>query len=312
MDRCGFVIEDVERLHVFSTHTSFNEFATQTMSRRQEAVFNKDKIRDLFNRIAVNSSYGMDIMNEENYHKTKVVNRHKCFLAHLTPTFRHSEKLGEDCYLVESVPKSPTCKTCIHEGVATLEIAKMLYSNFIYEFTYKAIDMDRVHFIEGDTDSMYWAVAGDRHGGFEDVIKGKEFSNANIAHYLISDFFGVNKQFETRLDKMRFDKRFGGLAIEKESKNLVALASKLYVCWDDNKETSKAKGCHQKFSHEQYLEVLEQGKIINRVNHTLRMTNSQMSHVYVNKHALTCIYTKYRVSSDGSACVPLFLDVENT
>jgi hypothetical protein len=157
---------------------------------------------------------------------------------------------------------------------------------------------------------MYWAVAGSGNGGFQDVIIDKEFYLANIGHYLTSDFFGVEKQFETPLDKMRFDKRFGGLAIEKESKNLVALASKLYVCWDDNKETSKAKGCHQKFSHEQYLEVLKQGKIINGVNHTLRMTNSQMSHVYVNKHALTCIYTKYKVSSDGSACVPLFLNVE--
>jgi hypothetical protein len=157
---------------------------------------------------------------------------------------------------------------------------------------------------------MYWAVAGNGNSGFQDVIIDKEFYLANIGHYLTSDFFGVEKQFDSPLDKMRFDKRFGGLAIEKQSKNLVALASKLYVIWDDNKETSKAKGCHQKFGHEQYLEVLEQGKIINGVNHTLRMTNSQMSHVYVNKHALTAIYSKMKVSSDGSFCSPLFLNVE--
>jgi hypothetical protein len=132
----------------------------------------------------------------------------------------------------------------------------------------------------------------------------------NIGHYLTSDFFGVEKQFETPLDKMRFDKRFGGLAIEKESRNMIALASKLYVIWDDNKETSKAKGCHQKFGHEQYLEVLEQGKIINGVNHTLRMNQGEMSHIFVNKHALTAIYSKYKVSSDGSFCSPLFLNVE--
>jgi hypothetical protein len=304
------VIEDVERLHVFSSHTSFNEFATQTMERRQKALLEKDKVKDLFNKITLNGAFGYDIMNESNYRKTKVVNKHKCFLAHLTPTFRHSEKLGEDTYFVESVPKSLNCKTCIHEGIATLDIAKALYLNFIYNFMYKCLDMNRIHFCEGDTDSMYWAVVGSGNGGFQDVIIDKEFYLANIGHYLTADFYGVNKQFETPLEKMRFEKIFGGLAIEKESKTMIALASKLYVCWDDNNETSKAKGCHQMFSHQCYLDVLENGTIINGESRTLRMNNGQMSHVSVNKHALTCIYTKMKVSSDGSFCSPLFLNVE--
>jgi hypothetical protein len=172
--------------------------------------------------------------------------------------------------------------------------------------------MDKVHVVELDTDSLYLAIAGSGNSGFRDVIKDHDFYMANIAHYLTSDFYGVEKQFDTPLEKMRFDKRFGGLAIEKQATNMVALASKLYCIWSDDKETSKAKGVHEKFSHEQYLEVLEQETIINATNHTLRMTDSQMSHVYVTKHALTCIYTKYKVSSDGSACVLFFLDVENT
>jgi hypothetical protein len=36
IDTCGFEIEDVERLHVFTAHESFHEFATQTMKRRQD------------------------------------------------------------------------------------------------------------------------------------------------------------------------------------------------------------------------------------------------------------------------------------
>jgi hypothetical protein len=310
IDRCGFVIEDVERLHVFSSHTSFNEFATQTMERRQKAILEKDKVKDLFNKITLNGAFGYDIMNESNYRKRKVVNRHKCFLAHLTPNFRHSEKLGEDCYLVESIPKSFNCKTCLHEGITTLDIAKALYLNFLYNFLYKCIDMDRVHVVELDTDSLYLAVAGNGNSGFEDVIKDKEFYLANIGHYLTAGFYGVNKQFDSPLEKMRFEKRFGGLAIEKESKNMIALASKMYCIWDDTKETGKAKGVSQKFSHQCYLDVLETGKIINGVNRTLRMNNGEMSHISVNKHALTAIYNKMKVSSDGSFCCPLFLNVE--
>jgi hypothetical protein len=310
IDTCGFVIDDVERLHVFSSHRSFNEFATQTMARRQKAILEKDKVKDLFNKIALNGAYGYDLMNEANYRKTKVVNKHKCFLAHLTPHFRHSEKLGEDCYLVESVAKSFNCKTCIHEGVATLDVAKMLYLNFIYNFMYKCLDMDRIHVVELDTDSLYLAIAGNGNKGFQDVIKDKDFYMANIGHYLTSDFYGVNKQFDTQLEKMMFDKRFGGLAIEKESKNIVALASKLYCIWDEDKETSKAKGCHQRFTHQAYLDVLEQGLVVNGTNHTLRMKDGQMSHVSTYKRAISCIYTKMKVSSDGSFCSPLFLDVD--
>jgi hypothetical protein len=128
---------------------------------------------------------------------------------------------------------------------------------------------------------------------------------------LTSDFYGNERQFDTPLEKMKYEKRFGGLAIEKQSKNMVALASKLYTIWDDEKETSKAKGCHQRFNHETYLDVLENGKIVNGTNHSLRMKDGQMSHVSTYKRAITAIYTKMKVSSDGSACVPLFLDVEN-
>jgi hypothetical protein len=120
----------------------------------------------------------------------------------------------------------------------------------------------------------------------------------------------VNKQFDTPLEKMMFEKRFGGLAIEKEAKNMVALASKLYTIWDDTKQTSKAKGCHQRFNHETYLDVLEHGKVVNGTNHSLRMKDGMMSHVSTSKRAISAIYTKYKVSSEGFACVPLFLDID--
>jgi hypothetical protein len=98
IDRCGFVIEDIERCHIFTGHTNFNSLANQTMKRRQEAILNKDKVRDLFNKISLNGSYGYDIKNDAKYLKTKIVNKHKCFLAHLTPHFRSATKLGDDLY----------------------------------------------------------------------------------------------------------------------------------------------------------------------------------------------------------------------
>jgi hypothetical protein len=137
MDRCGLVIEDVERCHIFTGHTNFNSFANETMKRRQEAILNKDKVRDLFNKISLNSSYGYNIVNQADYSKVKIVNKHKCSLAHLTPTFRSATTLGEDLCLVESVANSFECKTGVQVGIATLDIAKFLYLNFIYNFMSK-------------------------------------------------------------------------------------------------------------------------------------------------------------------------------
>jgi hypothetical protein len=281
------------------------------MKRRQEAILNKDKVRDLFNKISLNSSYGYDIMNQADYSKVKIVNKHKCSLAHLTPTFRGATKLGEDLCLVESVANSFECKTCVQVGIATLDIAKFLYLNFIYNFMYKCLDMNKAHLVESDTDSFYWAVAGKGNSGFQDMIKDEEFYMKHIGEYLTSDFYGVNESLDNPLDTMRFDKRFGGLAIDKESKNMVALASKMYCIWDDSKETGKAKGVSQKFRREQYLEVLEQGKIVEGVNRNLTMKDSVMLPIHTTKTALTAIYCKFRVLKDGSACVPFFLDVED-
>jgi hypothetical protein len=274
-------------------------------------------------------------MDESNYRKVKIMNKHKTNLAILTPNYRCATKIGHDAYLVESIPKTFQCKTCVHIGVATLDIAKMLYLNFIYNFMYKCLDMNKIHYIEGDTDSGYWGVAGQGNSGFQDVIKDEKFYMENIDKYLTSDFYGVSKTFNTKLEKMQSDKKLGVLTIEKESKNMIALASKMYVIWNDTKETGKAKGVSEHFKHTQYQEVLEKRKIINGTNRTLRMIKPRagviglgqatdspgglfespcdaiMSHIAVNKRALTAIYLKYKVSNDGSFCSPLFLPIEN-
>jgi hypothetical protein len=44
---------------------------------------------------------------------------------------------------------------------------------------YKCLDMSKIHFVEGDTDSMYWAVSGSEDDiyeqGFKHVIKKSHF-----------------------------------------------------------------------------------------------------------------------------------------
>jgi hypothetical protein len=68
-------------------------------------------------------------------------------------------------------------KTAVYEAVFTLDNAKFWYLKFVYDFLCKCLDMIKLHFVEGDTDSMYMAVAGnpndDCNQGFKYVIKNK-------------------------------------------------------------------------------------------------------------------------------------------
>jgi hypothetical protein len=52
--------------------------------------------------------------------------------------------------------------------------------------------MSKIHFVEGDTDSMYWAVSGSEDDtyeqGFKHVIKDHNFYNATIYKYTPSSF----------------------------------------------------------------------------------------------------------------------------
>jgi hypothetical protein len=97
--------------------------------------------------------------------------------------------------------------------------------------------MSRIHFVEGDTDSMYWAVSGckseDYQQGFKFVIKDHNFYNDNIYKYAPSGFCTSNfsnPTFSSEFQKIQFDKKLLGLAIEKQCENMLALVPKTYSC----------------------------------------------------------------------------------
>ena len=212
----------------------------------------------------------------------------------------NSRKITEDQYLVCYKPKSFLCDTCLQEAFFTLDNAKYVYLNFIYNFMYKCLDMNKIHFIEGDTDSAYWAISGnpneDFHQQFKYVIKDQEFYNEHVYTYFPKPGAGIEDE-----------KKLLGLAIEKEGENMIALAPKCYTIWNGENEIKamKLKGVSlkkNKLTKEDYKTSLNNttpGKNIN-----LQLKNNQMSKLTVNKNALTGKHTKMIVLENQS-CVPL-------
>jgi DNA polymerase elongation subunit (family B) len=65
--------------------------------------------------------------------------------------------------------------TTLQETIFTLDNAKFWYIKFVYYFMYKCIDMRKVHFIEGDTDTLYYTIPGDREKDCHQRFKLKLF-----------------------------------------------------------------------------------------------------------------------------------------
>jgi hypothetical protein len=236
IDTCHFIIGDSNVMYVYEKHTGFRTFTEEMTKLIQKSNLNGDSDGDEFYKLVLNGSYGYYIMNEEKFSKClmckSVTTESKQYSSH----FLSARKLNENNYQVKMENSTYGCRTPLTQRFFTLENAKFWYLNFIYNFMYKCLDMFRIHFVECDTDSMYWVVSGselaDYQQGFKFVIKDHKFYNYNIYKYApgfyTSNF--SNPTFKSEIEKIQFDKKLLRLAIEKQCENMLALAPKTYSC----------------------------------------------------------------------------------
>ena len=238
-------------------------------------------------------------------------------------------QLGEDCYQVLSQEETYKCDTCLQEAFFTLDNAKYWYLVFIYDFMFKCMDTNRLHFIEGDTDSMYWAVAGDtdldNDQAFQAIITDKKFYDENIFKFAPYDFFCFNEEVRpkltTKAEKKAHEKKLLGLAIEKQGDNMIALCPKCYTSYNyeridpETMETTKeektialkmkgvSKAQNKHLTHWEYEWVVEEGMTFDGENVNLTLKSGQMKRISVGKTALTGKHTKAVVHENG-CCMP--------
>ena len=298
IDTCHFIIDDIQSIILFDKHTGFNKFVKDFTKGRISNI-GVSKGRELFYKTCLNGSYGYDGKNTEKYTKTTIKKRSDTFLAQIYTNFIDTRKIADDCYAVTYNPRSYKCDTCLQEAFFTLDNAKFWYLNFIYNFMYKCLDMDRIHYVEGDTDSAYWAVAGDPTEDytqqFKYVIRDQSFYDAHVYEW-----------FPDPSKDIYDEKKILGLAIEKQGENCIALAPKCYTIWNNDGTTKslKLKGVSLKKNrivsadYKTALENTIQGKNIN-----LQLKNHTMSKVTVHKNALTATHTKV-VVLPNQACAP--------
>jgi hypothetical protein len=167
---------------------------------------------------------------------------------------------------------------------------------------------------------MYFAISGnseeDNNQGFKHIISDEKFYNDNVYKFLPSNFYSTTAkpEFTNKLDKQLFDKKLGGLEIEKHCDSMIALAPKMYSCINDkNKPVEiRVKGVSTKVQKKEitpdhYIEAIQDKKVLEGSVNNLQLVKGIMSQIELRKNFITAAHTKYMVSNDFSTCLPLFL-----
>ncbi|KAA6381969.1 MAG: hypothetical protein EZS28_022503 [Streblomastix strix] len=160
--------------------------------------------------------------------------------------------------------------------------------------------MNRIYFIEGDTESAYWAISDNPNEDFTQQF------NADISD---RDFYNENAKyfFPTIKANVYDEKKILGLTIERQGPSMIALAPKNYMIETNYCVNSKIKlkGVNQKtykITKAQIVDCINEGKITKRTNMRLGQKNHQMSQLSIEKNEITGIHTKAIVLENQSQC----------
>jgi hypothetical protein len=180
----GFIIDDVKSMMTFSKHTEFKVFVEKFMRLRQQAILSKNKGLGNFYKLCLNSSDGQEIINKEKFTKVMLCSTHQTLNNHLKSNFINTIKFNNDIYQCELARKTFICNTPIQCGFFTLDNANYWVLNVYYNFMENCLDHTRFHYIEGDTNSLYFAISGKVDEGinqwFKHFIADDKFYNENV------------------------------------------------------------------------------------------------------------------------------------
>ncbi|KAA6318225.1 MAG: hypothetical protein EZS28_054974, partial [Streblomastix strix] len=98
------------------------------------------------NKLEVNTSFGYDSINSEKYKDFRLCNK---------------KNISENCFIVELEKKRCSCSTPLQVAYFTMDNSKYFYLNAYYNFLTPCLDMDYIHVIYGDTDSLCLAIANE-------------------------------------------------------------------------------------------------------------------------------------------------------
>ncbi|KAA6388753.1 MAG: hypothetical protein EZS28_015721 [Streblomastix strix] len=296
IDTCHLVIDEIVSVTTFTKHTNFNSFVKEFMNLRQQAKDAKNEGLGQFCKLILNSAFGGDALNSEKYSNTRLLSTNKIFLQHMMQGFINSTEINDDLYAVQVDKEHCRCNTCLQVAYFVLDSAKFQYVNFIYNFMNKAYNMSRMHFVQGDTDSLTWAISGSPNRGpdqlFEEVI----------------NYQGFYDRYNDCVFSEKGKKQILHIGVEKLGYNCIALLPKNYIINDEIVLKEVMLNQNPQINEQTFADCINKGTVTIATNTTLAQHKGTMSRLKMEKNAITGSTTKMIILPNQS-CLPFISNI---
>jgi hypothetical protein len=115
----------------------------------------------------MNSDYDKDLLNSELFSKIVFKNKYKTLIDQFLSTIKTARQITHYFYAIEKHSYYYSLNTAVGEGFFTFDNAKVILLSLYYSFIANCLDHNKFHLVEGDTDSLYFAISGDPYAGVE-------------------------------------------------------------------------------------------------------------------------------------------------
>ena len=309
----GLKVTQVYEVVEYIPQKCFRAFTKEVAEARREG--DRDDSMSIIGdtmKLVGNSAYGSSIMNKEKHTNIKYVqNLHSATVRVNDPFFKKLTELNYNCFEVETFKKRITLNLPIQLGYFILQYAKLRMLQFHYDCMLHLIPRPLLKLIETDTDSMYYAFAGE---DLESTICNEKKSNYNRMVYGSCDDSMKPSWFPRKCCEKhaRYDNRTPGL-FKKEyaGTEVVALCSKTYIVTNKWNGTIKfsSKGISRRSLGEdlltKYKKVLDTQEKSDGVNTGFRMKKNNIYTYTQTRSGFTYFYCKREVLEDGVSTKPL-------
>ena len=286
----GLKLKKIHRALQFSQSNwlaKYIDFNTQKRAKAKNA-FEKD-----FFKLANNSVFGKTMENKRKRCNIQLVTDPERMLRLAArPTYVSHKIFHENLVAVHyRQPKLVMDKPC-YLGMCILDLSKTIMYDFHYNYIKKKYPDAKLLFT--DTDSLCYHIRTEDI--YADFFADRErFDN--------SDYPSDSKFYFSENKKVigKFKDETAGVPIRE----FIGLKSKMYsISLDNEKNSKKAKGVKKNvvkkgISHGDYLQVLNQSKVMHHKMKTIRSDCHQISSYEINKISLSPFDDKRYILSDG-------------
>ena len=314
----GLRVTKIYQVVEYTAKRCFVDFVSEITTARRAGDISKDKslFADL-NKILANSAFGSCAINKMSHAEVKYVEgeENACREAN-SKLFKKMMQLDEnyDFYEVEKMKKKIVLDSPAIIAYYVLQYAKLRILQFYYDFLDVYVDRENYMLCQMDTDSVYFAIAGQN---LKDVIKleYQEKFNHCLQGFCNVDEVEADDEYhwlprECCKKHNSFDQRTPGLfKLEHEGGlDFIGLASKTYVVRNSDKQKFSCKGISKKRIIDPfalYQKVLSSGDSIASRNAGFLAKNNTVYTYQQERNGFAYLYVKRRVLQDGVSTTPL-------